>query len=125
MVNVLVMPPPSTLTAHPLEPPLGAVMAQGPITYGLPGVPFPAVTQAHPVGEPVAVKPVSDVMVIAPCCAAPAGPATRADAGAPTATATAVTARKTKRRIRHLLWDKDQPRATQDSRRVRDSAAWR
>ena len=41
----------STLIAHPLEPSLGAVMAQGSITYGLPGVPFPAVTQAHPVGE--------------------------------------------------------------------------
>src|SRR5438046_3958547 len=103
MVNDLVMPPPelSTLTAHPLEPPLGAVMAHGPITYGLPGVPFPAVTHAHPVAEPGAVKPASEVMVIAPCCAVPAGPAARAATGAPTATATAVTVRKTRRRIKH------------------------
>src|SRR6516225_4224653 len=83
MVNVLVMPPPSTLTAHPLEPPLGAVMAQGPITYGLPGVPFPAVTQGHPVAEPGAVKSVSEVILMAPCCEAPAGPAARDATGAP------------------------------------------
>src|SRR6516164_9754992 len=103
MVNELVMPPPelSTLTAHPADPPLGAVMAQGPITYGLPGVPLPAVTQAHPVGEPGAVNPESEVMVMAPCCETAAGPAARAAAGAPTATATAVTARKTIRRIKH------------------------
>ena len=50
IVNELVTAPLvlSTLIAHPLEPPLGAVMAHGPITYGLAGVPFPAVTQAHP-----------------------------------------------------------------------------
>jgi hypothetical protein len=42
-------------------------MAQGPITYGLAGVPFPAVTQAHPPGEPGAVKSEFVVMVIAAC----------------------------------------------------------
>src|SRR5262252_8805833 len=103
MVKELVTAPPvlSTLIAHPLDPPLGAVMAQGPITYGLPGVPFPAVTQAHPVGEPGAVKPASEVMVMAPCWAAPAGPAARAAAGAPAATAAAVTVRKTRRGIEY------------------------
>ena len=74
IVNELVIPPLglSTLTAYPVEPPLGAVMAHGPITYGLPGVPFPAVTQAHPAAKPGAVKPASEVMVMAPCCGAPA-----------------------------------------------------
>src|SRR5215471_14597611 len=78
MVNELVTAPLvlSTLIAHPLEPPLGAVMAQGPITYGLPGVPFPAVTDAHPPGEPGAVKSEFAVMVIAACCPLPALAAT-------------------------------------------------
>src|SRR5215472_160061 len=99
MVNELVTPPLvlSTLIAHPLDPPLGAVMAQGPITYGLPGVPVPAVTQAQPVGEPGAVKSEFAVMVIAACCPLPALAAT----GMPTATAKASTAKKTTRRIAH------------------------
>src|SRR5215831_19929964 len=100
MVNELVMAPLvlSTLIAHPLEPPLGAVIAQGPITYGLPGVPFPAVTQAHPVAEPGAVKPASDVIVIAPCCPEPPWPPARAAPGAPTTTAAALTVRMAIRR---------------------------
>jgi hypothetical protein len=94
MANELVTAPPvlSTLIAHPLEPPLGAVMAQGPITYGLAGVPFPAVTQAHPVGEPGGVKSEFAVMVIAACCPLPA----LAAAGMLTPTAKATTVRKTK-----------------------------
>src|SRR6516165_7985396 len=72
-------------------------MAQGPITYGLPGVPVPAVTQAHPVGEPGAVKSEFAVMVMAACCPLPALAAT----GMLTATAKASTARKIRRRIEH------------------------
>src|SRR5215471_14620210 len=95
MVNELVTAPLvlSTLIAHPLEPPLGAVMAQGPITYGLPGVPFPAVTQAHPVGEPGAVKSESAVIFMAACCPLPALAAT----GMLTATAKPSTATKIRR----------------------------
>ena len=85
-------------------------MAQGPITYGLPGVPFPAVTQAHPVAEPGAVKSPSEVIVMAPCCEAPAGLAARDATGAPTATTKAVTVRMTKRRIKHAPLGKDPPR---------------
>src|SRR5262249_40290711 len=97
MVNELVMAPLvlSTLIAHPLDPPPGAVMAQGPITYGLAGVPFPAVTQAHPVGEPGAVKSEFAVMVIAACCPLPALAAT----GMLTAKARAKTVRRTGCRI--------------------------
>src|SRR5215471_20096901 len=97
MVNELVTAPLvlSTLIAHPLEPPLGAVMAHGPITYGLAGVPFPAVTQAHPAGEPGAVKSEFAVMVIAACWPLPALAAT----GRLTAMARAKTARKITRRI--------------------------
>src|SRR5215472_1143152 len=114
MVNELVTPPLvlSTLIAHPLDPPLGAVMAQGPITYGLPGVPFPAVTQAHPAGEPGAVKSEFAVMVIAACCPLPALAAT----GMPTAMTNTRIVEKTRRRIAHLL---GQPRKGTHARRDR------
>jgi hypothetical protein len=55
------------------------------------------VTQAHPAGEPGAVKSEFAVMVIAACCPLPALAAT----GMLTATAKAKTARKTGRRIKH------------------------
>ena len=72
-------------------------MAQGPITYGLPVSPFPAVTQAHPSGEAGAVKSEFAVMVIAACCPLPALAAT----GMLTAMAKASTARKIRRCIEH------------------------
>jgi hypothetical protein len=57
------------------------------------------VTQAHPAGEPGAVKSEFAVMVIAACCPLPA----LAAIGMLTATATAKPARKTERRIDRSL----------------------
>jgi hypothetical protein len=55
------------------------------------------VTQAHPAGDPGAVKSEFAVMVIAACCPLPALAAT----GMLTATAKARTVTKTRRRIEH------------------------
>src|SRR6516164_5483175 len=81
ITKLSVTPPPelSTLIPQPCVPPLGALIAHGPITYGSAAVPLPAVTHAHPADEPTAVRSALEVIVIASCC-----PRSARASGAPT-----------------------------------------